>query len=128
MRRSRRVIALAAALALFPLAACATAGQGEGGRGGGESATIVVDNYLAVPGSVTVYAVTEVGSRQLLGSVNPSSRGTLVFRSGDLTGTYRFVARTSQGSEVVSTPVALTGGERVRWDLRNNAVFRLGTQ
>jgi hypothetical protein len=116
MRRARFLTAL---LAAAVLGACSLFGRGAPG----ESVTIEVNNNLALPTPVTVYAYSDVGSRQLIGSLVPEKTAVLHFNSAHITGSYRFVAVVRRGAQIVSTPVSLTGGETLTWELRNNVLL-----
>lgn len=117
MRRARVLRAAALALALPLLAGCFGGRRGSDRR---EEATVVVRNNLAIPSPATVYVVSAQGERHLLGSVTPRENASLRFRAPSISGSYRFVARLRRGSEIVSQPLALSGGETVDWELNNN--------
>ena len=121
MRRAR--FALAALLALAaPLPGCTLFRS----AGNAEIVDVVVDNNLQLPTPLTIYVVSDVGARQLVGNVLAGRRTSLHFRAPTITGSYRLVATTAtqtQGDYLVSQPVSLTGGERVTWEIRNNTVL-----
>jgi hypothetical protein len=116
MRRARFLTAL---LAATVLGACSLFGRSTPG----ETVTLEVTNNLALPEPVTVYAWSDVGARQLVGSLVPDKMTVLHFRSGHITGSYRFVAVVDRGRQIVSSSVALTGGETLTWELRNNVLL-----
>lgn len=114
------------AMAVALLSACASGGMGQTDAGP-TAATVVVNNNLTIPTSLTVSLVSEGGSRRLLGNVNPGGNGTLSV-SGTLgPGRYRLLARTTGGTELVSDPFNLSEGEQVTWDLQSNIVRVTGT-
>jgi hypothetical protein len=116
MRRARFLTAL---LAAAVLGACSLFGRATPG----ETVTLEVNNNLALPEPVTVYAWSDVGARQMVGSLVPDKTTVLHFHSGHITGSYRFVAVVDRGRQIVSSSVALTGGETLTWELRNNALL-----
>jgi FtsP/CotA-like multicopper oxidase with cupredoxin domain len=116
MRRARFLsILLCAAV----LGACSLLGRSTPG----ETVTLEVDNNLSVPTGVTVYAYSDVGSRQLIGNVLPGRQTVLHFHAGHITGSYRFVAVAAREAQLVSNPISLNGGETVSWELRNNTLL-----
>jgi hypothetical protein len=116
MRRARLLSIALLVLALPALGGCALFRHSSPG----ETVTLEIDNNLVVPAPVTVYAYSDVGSRQLVGSILPDRQAVLRFHAGHIMGSYRFVAVVTRGAQLVSTPVSLNGGETVSWDLRNN--------
>ena len=118
MRRAFLSLALVL-LALPALGGCSLMRRGSVG----EVVTLEVNNNLAVPQPITVYAYSDVGARQLVGSVSPDRQAVLRFRSAHITGNYRFVAMVRRNAQLVSTPVNLNGGETVTWELRNNTLL-----
>ena len=120
MRRAG--FALLVALAIPLPQGCAALGKSTRG----ETVNVEVNNNLQIPTAITVYAWSDVGSRQLLGNVSPGSQGTLRFHAAHITGSYRLVARVAsqtQGDYLVSNSVALVGGETITWDVRANVVL-----
>ena len=79
-----------------------------------------VENNLIPPTSLSVYAVPEVGSRSLVGAVEPGATATLRFNPMAGTGQFRFVAETTAGNEIASNPVTISPGATVRWDVSAN--------
>ena len=100
------------------LTGCATAAAG--GEGGAEAVTVVVENNLIPPTSLTVYAVEENGGRRLIGTVNPSGTATLSFEPTFAAARYYFAAETTSGADIVSNPLTLANVERVQWDVQAN--------
>jgi hypothetical protein len=122
MRRARSVTLLLFALALPLLHGCSLFRNSSRG----EMVEVEVNNDLPVRTPLTIYILSDVGNRQLIGSVAPGSTSRLRFRATTITGNYRFVARVSsqtQGDYLVSNSVALTGGETVSWEIRNNVLL-----
>jgi|tagenome__1003787_1003787.scaffolds.fasta_scaffold20920944_2 hypothetical protein len=133
MRRARSISLVLLALALPLLPGCSLFRQSTRS----EIVDVVVDNNLPIPTPLTVYVITDVGVRQvrslsdigarhLVGNVSPGRRTSLHFRSATISGNYRLVAQMAsqtQGEYLVSNAVALTGGETVMWDIRNNVIL-----
>lgn len=117
MRRARSIFI--ALLVLPVLGACSLLRQ----KSPGETVTLEINNNLAIPQALTVYAYSDVGSRQLIGSVSPDRQAVLRFHAAYITGSYRFVAVVRRGSQLVSNSVSLNGGETVTWELRNNVLL-----
>lgn len=117
MRRAQVLRVAALVLALPLLAGCFGGRRGSPKR---EEAVLVVRNNLPLPQQATVYVVSELGERQLLGSIVPRESAALRFRAPSISGSYRFVARVRRGAEIVSQRLALNGGETVDWELNNN--------
>ncbi len=109
----RRIGFLAAALLL---AACAAAVPGAADA----ELLIRVQNNLVPPTSLTVWAVPATGTRQMLGTVDPSTTATLRFDPAPAAGQYRLMAETTAGTEIVSNPVVLSDAAVVQWDLSSN--------
>jgi len=92
----------------------------------GEVVNVEVENDLAIPTPITIYVVSDVGSRQMIGTVSPGRTVRLSYRAAQVTGSYRLVATVAsqtQGDYLVSNAVALTGGETVTWTIRNNVLL-----
>ena len=122
MRRARSLALLLFALALPLLPGCSLFRNSSRG----ETVEVEVNNDLPLRTPLTIYVLSDVGNRQLIGSVTPGSTSRLRFRAATITGNYRFVARVSsqtQGDYLVSNAVALTGGETVSWEIRNNVLL-----
>lgn len=108
------------AVVLLLAAACATQRDAEGDRG---RTTVTVVNDVQPPSAITVWITTDIGTRTLLGHVNPASTGTLSYAPSGAAGQHQLVARTTGGAELVSPPFSLVApGEGVRWDLSSNIV------
>jgi hypothetical protein len=103
------------------LGGCAGVGAGAGdGAASGGGTMLVVENNLAMPSSLTVYAVPEIGTRTLVGTVTSSANATLRFDPIGAGGQYRFVAQTTRGNELISNPVTFSPGATIRWNLAAN--------
>ncbi len=123
MLRIRSSLAVLALLAVTFLAACASGGGMQGTADAGPTgATVLVNNNLAVPTSLTVSLVPENGVRRLLGNVSPSGSATLAVRGVVGGGRYRLLGRTNNGNDLVSDPFTLSDGDQVTWNLQNNIV------
>jgi hypothetical protein len=122
MRRARSLALLLFALALPLLPGCSLFRNSTRG----ETVEVEVNNDLPLRTPLTIYVLSDVGNRQMIGSVTPGSTSRLRFRAATITGNYRFVARVSsqtQGDYLVSNAVALTGGETVSWEILNNVLL-----
>lgn len=119
MRRARVLLILCLALPL--LASCASGGRPTRR----EEAVLLVRNNLQLPTQLTVYVVSTLGERQMLGNVVPRETGQLRFRAPSISGQYRFVAVADGGRELVSQPIALNGGDMVEWNLLQNTTVIL---
>lgn len=108
------------AMVLVPLlGACSTSGRTTGSR---DLATVVVENNLAPPAQVTVYAVSSIGSQERVGIVAPGTTRSLRFSAGVGSGQIRLIARADGGQQVTSQPIPLQGGQTVRWSLFANNI------
>jgi hypothetical protein len=123
MRRARFLFSALLALALPALGGCSLLGHSSPG----ETVTLEINNNLAVPMPVSIYAYSDVGSRQLIGAIEPDREAVLRFHAPHITGSYRFVAQVQRNAQLVSTYITLNGGETVSWELRNN-ILRLEQQ
>jgi hypothetical protein len=117
------------AAALIFMAATAVGGcaSGHSHRGGGEQQQIVVHlkNDLTPPSDVTVYAVTDDGTRRLLGDVPPNKDRVLRIPTEIFPGTrFRIVAEPTGGRRVVSQPITASNeGLIIDWDLQTNSMW-----
>lgn len=119
LRRFLSLLVLPLALAL---GACASAGGGAMGAGAEGAVTVEVQNNLIPPTSLSVYAVSDTGTRRLVGVVQPSATRTLTFDPVAVSGQYYFVAEGTSGDEIRSNPITLGRGDTVRWNLSANLV------
>lgn len=122
MPRFRLSVFAMALLAVVVLSACASSGRMGEGDAGPTAATVVVNNNLTVPTSLTVHLVPENGVRRLLGNVTPGETQRLTVSGALAGGRYRLLARTTGGADLVSDPFSLSEGETVTWDLQSNIV------
>ena len=106
---------------LVVLVASMLIGCGTAARGGaaGEAILVEVNNNLIPPTVVSVYIVSETGSRRLLGTARPGAETTLRYTGIPAGGNFRLVARTTGGGDLPSTPFSLVRGGTVSWDLRS---------
>jgi hypothetical protein len=86
-----------------------------------DAITVEVRNKLTPPTALTVYVVTEAGTRSRLGVVTGSTTGRFVVNVPPL-GQVRFYARTSEGGDVASNPVTLRQRQILEWDVFANIV------
>ena len=119
---SRASLTAASIAAMLGLAGCASLR----GRTEGPTVPVAVDvqNNLALPTDLTVYAVTRSGARTLLGSVPPASTKTFTFKPVSFSEPYRFLAtrplRRAIASQVFTVGSDMTG--RIIWTLSPNIV------
>ena len=118
-RRTPNRIWLLLLLALWGAGTTGCASRGAAGEGEGVTTFLLVSNNLPNPTSLSVYAVPQVGTRTLVGTVRPGATVRLSFRPPSQQE-YRFLARTTGGAEILSNPVTVVPGEGVRWDLGAN--------
>jgi hypothetical protein len=115
----RRTLVLAAAL--VPLGCTAAATRNEGPP---RPVALEIDNNLALPTDLTVYAVTEGGTRRLIGSVPPARNVTFQFTPDSYSTQYRLVARMPLGrqlrSEAFVVGSSMTG--QIVWMLVPNLI------
>lgn len=111
-------------LAVLPLlAACAAGGApGSGKRPRQPEIRLEVRNNLVPARSVTIRAVSAVGSRALLGAVSPGQTTVLEYTQPGFQGQYHFLAEVDGGATIRSTPMILADGVRLVWTLQTNAL------
>lgn len=110
-------------VAVLMVSACATRSGDNGAEGGqGASITIVVDNNLPAAGSLSIYAVPDVGGRRAVGHIGAAQTARLSFPATN-PASYRFLAEGLGGARIVSNPVSLRPGETVHWDLSSNVAI-----
>lgn len=114
LRRFRLVILL-----VLPLLVAACASTRENAPG--SEVSVRVENDLIPPTTLSVYAIPESGSRQLLGVVRPSQTQTLTFRPS-FPGQFQFVAETTGGQEIVSNTISLGQGDGAVWSINSNII------
>lgn len=122
----RSIIGVVVAVAVTTAFGACASGHGHKGGGGDQPIIVHLNNDLAPPSDVTVYAVTQDGIRQLLGDVPPNKDKSLKVPSDVAPGTtFRLVAeRTAISRPIVSQPItATTDGLIIDWDLQTNAIW-----
>ena len=82
--------------------------------------TVVVQNNLRQPASLTVWAIARHGGRQRLGTVLPERTESFHFVPDMPSGEYVLVGRTDYGDEVVSNPFSMSRALVVSWNLFSN--------
>lgn len=116
---SLRAAALAAAIGLVGCASLR--GRTEGPT---VPITLEVQNNLALPTDLTVYAVTQSGTRTLLGDVPPASTKSFTFKPVSFSEPYRLLAtrplRRGISSQVFTVGSDMTG--KIIWTLSPNIV------
>ncbi len=130
MPQLRKILALALVLTGAPLfGACAANASGNGGATvdadgsrSVEEVSITVENDLMTRVPVTVFVVGP-STRTPLGTVAAGSTSGLTFRAGAITGSYRLLAQSPGGAELLSQTITLTGGESLTWNLRANTIL-----
>lgn len=98
--------------------ACATRGE----PGSQSDVTVLINNNLIPPASLTIYLVPRAGIERNLGNLVGSGRHTLHYRGFPLGGEYQLIARTT-GDRAFGSPVmVLDNVSRIDWDLQRNFV------
>lgn len=115
------VLALTAVVAT----ACASAPDYPGNRENYQ-AFVEVNNDGSSLSNFTVHLVSATGPRQRLGNVNLNEVKTFDVTRPSSGGYYRLQAILISGAEVYSPQFALTEGDKVVWDLRQNRVLFFG--
>ncbi|MEX2572578.1 MAG: hypothetical protein WD737_14855 [Gemmatimonadota bacterium] len=110
-----------AVLVLLILATAVSACAHLGG-GGDATAELRVENNLIPPTTLSVYALPDTGTRQLVGIVRPGATTDLSF-SPRAAASYQFVAETTEGRDIVSPPINIRAGDTAEWDLDANIVL-----
>jgi hypothetical protein len=119
----RSIVAIAMALMMTAvMGACASS---HARRGADEEIILHLTNDLAPPSDVTVYVITQDGTRRLLGNVPPNKDRVLKVPADIFPGTsFRIVAERTGGRPVVSQPVSSTSSlSMIDWDLQTNAMW-----
>lgn len=123
--RTRSLI-LAAIAGVAGLTACATAGGlVEGARG---LTSVVVHNNQVGAGALAVFLVSDLGRRDMLGSIPPGETRTFIVARDVGLGQYHLVALDTGGGDVASRGFTLFNGcSIVEWDIamRNIHVNRV---
>ncbi|HEX6533308.1 MAG TPA: hypothetical protein VF041_01855 [Gemmatimonadaceae bacterium] len=112
---------LRALLPLLLLAACAKPKRTVVTNPSAE-VVVAVTNDQSPPAAVSVYMLSEDGSRRLLGTVPPASNRTFRYAPVSNTGQFRLVAQTAGESDIASQPFTLARTSAVSWSLRNNII------
>jgi hypothetical protein len=127
MRTSRRAQAAAAsafaAVAIMFAGACAS-GHSHRDGGGAVQMIVHVNNNLAPPADVTIYAVQQDGIRRLVGNAPPNKDVALRIPGDVLPGTqFRLIADRTGGRALPSQPISAASGVMIDWDLQTNALW-----
>jgi hypothetical protein len=121
LRRSIAAIAMALMMTTV-MGACASS---HARRGAHQQIVLHLTNDLAPPSDVTVFAITQDGTRRLLGNVPPNKDRVLKVPADIFPGTtFRIVAERTGGRAIVSQPVSSTSSlSMIDWDLQTNAMW-----
>lgn len=116
---------VAAAMALLTTTAMGACASGHSHRGADQQIIVHLTNDLAPPSDVTVYAVTQDGTRRLLGDVPPNKDRVLKVPTDIFPGTtFRIVAERNGGRRVLSQPITPTSAlGMIDWDLQTNSMW-----
>jgi hypothetical protein len=127
-RHHRARLLRAGVVLLLAVASTSCAALRRGMSGAGEeppvdpdAITVDVRNNVSPPTGITVYVLTDAGTRYRLGTVTGSSTERFVVDVPPV-GRIRFYARTSEGREIASNPVSLRPSQMLEWDLFSNVV------
>jgi len=82
---------------------------------------VSVRNNLSPPVAMTVFVITDAGTRARLGTMSGSTTQRFVV-SVPPVGRVRFYGRTEDGREVASNPVSLRPRQQLEWDVFTNVV------
>lgn len=120
----RRSVA-GAALAVLSATALGACASGHTHRGADQQIVVHLTNDLAPPSDVTVYAVTQDGTRRLLGDVPPNKDRVLKVPTDIQPGaTFRIIAERTGGRRILSQPITSTSAlSMIDWDLQTNAMW-----
>ena len=105
-----------AAVTAATLAGCASGGEPVPVEPGEK--TIVVHNNEVGATSLTVYLVSELGNRQMLGSLQPGTTERFAVPNSAGMGQYRLIALSTGGRDVASRPFTLfNNASLIEWDI-----------
>jgi hypothetical protein len=107
-------------LALLPLAL----GSCLFGRGSHDQPTVTVrvQNNLVPTSALTISLIPTTGSRQVIGTVDPSSTAELRFTPGSTGDPHRLLAEAPNGTATASRLFTLAAAERVEWNVGTNTL------
>jgi hypothetical protein len=86
-----------------------------------EAILVHVRNNLSPPTALTVFVITDAGTRARLGTMSGSTTERFVVDVPPV-GRVRFYGRTDDGREVASNPVSLRPRQQLEWDVFANVV------
>ena len=114
-----------AAMALLATTATGACASSHSHRGADQQIIVHLTNDLAPPSDVTVYVVTQDGTRRLLGDVPPNRDRVLKVPTDIYPGSsFRIVAERTAGRRIVSQPITATSAvSMIDWDLQTNAMW-----
>lgn len=114
-----------AAMALLSTTAIGACASSHSHRGADQQIIVHLTNNLAPPSDVTVYVVTQDGTRRLLGDVPPNKDRVLKVPTDVHSGSrFRIVAERTAGRRIVSQPITATSAvNMIDWDLQTNAIW-----
>jgi hypothetical protein len=92
-----------------------------------DTAVIMVNNTNTVLSQMTVHLIAPGGERKRLGNVNLNESRSFTIRRANLSGTYRLLAEPLGHREITSHSFALSEGDAVEWNLRQNFVQYRGS-
>jgi len=107
-------------LALVPLAL----GSCLFGRGSHDQPTVTVrvQNNLVPSSALTISLIPMTGSRQVVGTVDPSSSAELRFTPGSSGDPHRLLAEATNGTAIASRLFTLATAETVEWNVGTNTL------
>lgn len=112
-----------ATVAVMSAGACAS-GQSHRANDGTVEMIVHVNNHLAPPSDVTIYAVQRDGIRRLVGNVPPNRDVALRIPGNVLPGTqFQLIADRTGGRSIPTQPISAASGVMIDWDLQTNAVW-----
>jgi hypothetical protein len=94
---------------------------GEGPPPDPDAILVLVRNNLTPPTAITVYVVTDAGTRTRLGTMTGATTEQFVVDVPPV-GRARFYGRTDDGREAASNPISLRPRQQLDWDVFTNVV------
>lgn len=115
----RTAVRLAAALLALGCTSATTRNEGPP-----RPVALEIDNNLALPTDLTIYAITDGGTRRLIGSVPPARNVTFQFTPESYSTQYRLIAKTPLGRQLRSEPFVVGSGMtgQIIWTLVPNII------
>jgi hypothetical protein len=88
----------------------------------GDGVPIQVEHNAPVTTSLTIYLIDGMGTRHVLGTVQPNQLETFMIEEPATPGPIRLIAEGAPGRAMASRPIHLTVRDGVRWILSTNTI------